>query len=469
MARQSLLQKIWASHRILPVVSGEDALLYVDRCLIHEESSVAFDGLREASARLRNPSQTVAFTDHYAPTKGGRRDLAGVADPEIRAMLSDLESNAKQQGVRHFGLNHVRQGIMHVVAAEMGYVLPGMIVVGSDSHTSTAGAFGAYAFGLGQTQLKQVFMTQTIWRCEPRSMRVAIDGPLAPGTTAKDLILFVISQLGTNGAKAHVVEYAGPCIASMSMEERMTVCNMSIEMGAESGIIGPDETTFAYLEKCPSVPAGGIRQQALQYWRGLPSDHDTAFDREVCFDVKDLGPTVTWGTSLEDAIPIDGRIPDPMQDCDLDRRARKIRALTYMDLKPGTALTDVPIDLVFIGSCTNSRIEDLRGAASILRDRRVSVPSVVSPGSRSVKRQAEAEGIHTVFLQAGFEWRDSGCSMCVGSNGDTVGARLRCASSSPRNFEGRQGVGARTHIMSPQMAAAAAVTGRLTDVRTMLG
>jgi 3-isopropylmalate/(R)-2-methylmalate dehydratase large subunit len=465
-AARSLFHKIWDRHAVAPSQLGDDTLIYVDRCLVHEESNLAFEGLRLQRSPLRRPESVTAFVDHYAPTLNRDAGIAAIPDPEVRDMLQQITANAKEQKLRLFGIDHAQQGIMHVVAPEMGLILPGIIVVGSDSHTCTSGAFGAVAFGVGQSELKQVFATQTIWRRAPLTMRVRVDGALPAGTFAKDLILSIISTIGANGANAYAVEFVGTGVASLSMAERMTVCNMSVEMGAHSAIIAPDDTTFEYLTHCQLAPHGKLFERAVEHWRDLRTDDRVVFDREVDITARNVAPMVTWGTSLDDVMPVSGCVPNPMHVDNVERRARMIKALAYMDLDPGVALTDIPIDIVFIGSCTNSRIEDLRAAAAILKDRRAIVPAIVSPGSRSVKRQAEAEGLDQIFLNAGFEWRDSGCSMCVGSNGDIVKAGQRCASSSPRNFEGRQGVGARTHVMNPQMAALAAIMGHIADVRT---
>lgn len=462
----TLLDKIWARHVIQTL--GEECLLYVDRNFVHEESTQAFEALAVEGRPLLRPASNVTFCDHYAPTRQRERGVAVIADPEVREMIVQLGENAGRHKLRHFGMDHPQQGIMHVVGPELGLVLPGFIVTGSDSHTCTNGAFGAFAFGIGQSELRQVFMTQTVWRRKPKAMRITIDGALATGVTAKDVVLNVIATIGANGSTGYALEYAGTCIARMSMCERMTVCNMSIEAGAQAGMIAPDETTIAFLESCHAL-SSCLWERAVHDWLALRPDADATYEREVRIDAGAVQPTVTWGTSLDEAASVDGCVPDPAALNDGERRARMERALSYMALSPGTPMTDIGIDLVFIGSCSNSRIEDLRSAAQVLRGLRACVPAVVSAGSRGVKRQAEAEGLDTIFRAAGFEWRDSGCSMCVGSNGDIVQAGKRCASASPRNFEGRQGPGARTHVMSPAMAAAAAVTGKITDVRTLLG
>jgi 3-isopropylmalate/(R)-2-methylmalate dehydratase large subunit len=465
---QTLLEKIWNLHTVIPEGSGEETLLYVDRNFVHEESGWAFEALEETGRSIVNPSRNVAFADHYVPTVNRQAGLAAVADPEVRDMLVRLGDNAKAHGLRHFGIDDPRQGIMHVVAPELGFVLPGFVITGSDSHVCTNGAFGAFAFGVAQTELKQVFMTQTLWRKRPKSMKISVDGTLPHGVSAKDIVLTVIRTVGANGGAGHVIEYAGSCVAGMTIEQRMTICNMSIEMGAQSGIVAPDEITFEYLETRPNAPKGAELREAIAFWRTLPSDAGTIHDRELTIDAASVQPMVTWGTTLEDVVAVGDRVPDPRETQGAERQARMQRALRYMGLEPGVPIADIPVDMVFIGSCTNSRIEDLRAAAAIVQGHRAAVTSIVSPGSNSVKRQAEAEGLDEIFKQAGFAWRASGCSMCVGSNGDTVASGKRCASTSPRNFEGRQGVGARTHVMSPTMAAAAALTGRIVDCREFI-
>ncbi len=462
----ALLDRIWARHVVQTV--GEESLLYVDRNFVHEESAQGFEAVA-AGRRMLRPANSVAFCDHYAPTISREQGIEGVADAEVREMIVQLGANAGRHQLRHFGMDDPLQGIMHVVGPELGFVLPGFIVTGSDSHTCTNGAFGALAFGIGQSELRQVFTTQTVWRRKPKTMRVTIDGRPGAGVAAKDLILEVIAAIGANGGSGHALEFAGSGVAAMSMEERMTVCNMSIEAGAQAGMIAPDETTFGYLESRWSAGSRAGFDRALDDWRALGADPGAAYDRTVRIDAAAVQPMVTWGTSLDEVVAVNGCVPDPAAVADGERRARMERALTYMALAPGMPISGIGIDLVFIGSCSNARIEDLRNAAGIVKGRRARVPAVVSPGSRSVKRQAEAEGLAAIFRDAGFEWRDSGCSMCVGSNGDTVQAGRRCASTSPRNFEGRQGPGARTHIMSPAMAAAAAINGRISDVRQFLG
>jgi 3-isopropylmalate/(R)-2-methylmalate dehydratase large subunit len=463
----TLLDRIWSRHTVATL--GEESLLYVDRNFVHEESTQAFEALAHERRSLFRPAQNVAFCDHYAPTRGRERGVGAIADAEVRGMILQLEANAARHGLRHFGMTHAQQGIMHVVAPELGLVLPGFVVTGSDSHACTNGAFGALAFGVGQSELRQVFFTQTVWKRKPKSMRIAIEGALGPGVSAKDAVLHVIAAIGANGGSGYALEFAGSCVRSMSMEARMTLCNMSIEAGSQAGMVAPDATTVAFLEERSPLRDTRLWNGAVEAWLALRPGSEARYDRDLSIDAAAVQPTVTWGTSLDDSVAVDGCVPDPAKVEDGERRARMERALDYMGLAAGTAVSDIAIDLVFIGSCSNSRLDDLRSAARVVEGRRARVPAVVSPGSRSVKRAAEAEGLDAVFTGAGFEWRDSGCSMCVGSNGDLVQRGKRCASTSPRNFEGRQGPGARTHVMSPAMAAAAAVTGRITDVRKLLG
>ncbi len=457
-----LVDKLWDAHEVRVEADGT-SLLWVDRHLVHEGSHHAFAKLAERGLPVTEPGLTFGVADHYAPT----RDRERIADPAIARMLERLEANCEQHGIRLFGLRDPRQGIVHVIGPEQGLTLPGLSINCGDSHTSTHGAFGALAFGIGATQVAHVLATQTIRAVRPKSMRIRVEGALGLGVTAKDVALHWISRLGTSGATGHAVEYAGSAVRALSMEGRMTLCNLSIEGGARFGLVAPDEKTFAYVEGRPFAPAGADWQRALDDWRDLKSDDGVHFDREVEIDAAEIAPTVTWGTTPEQALPITGAVPDP--DTLDGARARAVReALDYMGLTPGQRLDAVEIDQVFLGSCTNARIEDLRAAAAILRGRRARVPGVVSPGSMLVRAQAEAEGLDRVFTEAGLEWVAAGCSMCVGMNGDTVAPGKRCASSTNRNFRGRQGRGARTHLMSPVMVAAAAVTGRLTDARTLL-
>ncbi len=461
---RTLIDKIWDAHTITTSRSGE-SLLYIDRNLVHDGTSQAFERLELERRSVRRPRNTVGTVDHYAPTRGG---LEGLADPARRRMVVRLAEDAAAHGITAFALGNANQGIVHVVGPELGITLPGLIVVCGDSHTSTHGALGAFAFGIGATEVAHVLASQTLWQRRPKTMRIQVDGGLPPGVTAKDLALFIIRAIGTSGATEHVIEFAGSVPAALSVEGRLTLCNMAIEAGARAGLVAPDETTFDYLKDRPFAPAGDLWNQALAYWRTLASDADAEFDQALVLDVSTLAPMVTWGTSPEDAIEVTGAVPDPAADADRPRRERRLRALDYMGLKPGTPIAEIAVDRVFIGSCTNSRIEDLRAAAEVLDGRRVAVPTLVVPGSNRVKSAAEAEGLHRVFLRAGAEWRDPGCSMCVGMNGvDVISPGERCASTSNRNFMGRQGPGARTHLMSPGMAAAAAVTGRLTDFRML--
>jgi 3-isopropylmalate/(R)-2-methylmalate dehydratase large subunit len=465
MARepQTLLDKLWQQHEIVRRDDGE-SLLWVDRHFVHEGSFHAFDQMRGRAGTVARPDLTFGIADHYVPT----RRPGPIADPAIARMVDQLAANSSGYGITLFGLDDPRQGIVHVVGPEQGLTLPGLLVVCGDSHTATHGALGAFAFGIGASEVAHVLMTQTLWQKKPRRMRVSIEGRLAPGISAKDIILSVIARIGANGGQGHAIEYAGSTVRGLSVEGRLTLCNMSIECGARCGMVAPDETTFAYVQGRPFAPRGPDIDRALEAWAQLPADADAIFDREVALDARAIVPTVTWGTSPEDALPIDASAPDPADQGDPVRRESMRAALDYMGLAPGQKLTGIAIDRVFIGSCTNARIEDLRAAASVLAGRKAKVPGVVAPGSSLVKSQAEQEGLDRIFKDAGLEWRASGCSMCVGINGDTVPAGERCASTTNRNFRGRQGPGARTHLMSPAMVAAAAVTGHLTDVRPLL-
>lgn len=464
MTARTMLDRIWAHHAITERDDGQ-TLLYIDRHLVQDGSAPAFEMLRQRGLKTRTPARTFSVADHYVPTVSRRLD--DVADPEKRAMVQALTGDSAVAGIRMFALDDARQGIVHVVGPEQGLSLPGMLIVCGDSHTSTHGALGALAFGIGATEVAHVLATQTLWQRKPRAMRVRIDGSLPAGVTAKDLILAVIARIGAGGASGHCIEYAGSAIEALSIEGRCTVCNMSIEAGARAGIIAPDERTFTYLAGRPFAPGGDDWRRRVAQWSALRSDPLAVFDREVALDAADLAPMVTWGNSPEDAVPIDARVPDPAAQPDPARRAAMQAALGYMGLAPGAPMASITVDQVFIGSCTNGRIEDLRAAAAVVRGHRVAagVQAWVVPGSGLVRAQAEAEGLHEVFLQAGFQWRHAGCSMCLGTNGDQVAPGRRCASTSNRNFVGRQGPGSRTHLMSPAMAAAAAVTGRLTDIR----
>lgn len=461
---RTLIDKIWDSHAIAGQGEAE-TLLWVDRHLLHEGSFHAFNQLDKRGLPVAHPDLTFGVADHYVPTRDrGSTNL----DPQIKGMIEQLVGNTRRHGITLFGLDDPRQGIVHVAVPEQGLTLPGLVMVCGDSHTSTHGAFGAYAFGIGASEVAHVLATQTIWQKKPKRMSIRVDGALAPGVTAKDIALTIIGRIGANGAQGHAIEYRGTSIRALSMEGRMTLCNMSIEGGGRLGLVAPDETTFAWLAGRPFAPRGSVFEAAVEAWRELASDSDAAFDREIVLAGAEIAPSVTWGTSPEQALPIGERVPDPDRIADADRAEAARGALDYMGLAPNTALTEIRIDRVFIGSCTNSRIEDLRAAARILSGRRAVVPGLVSPGSASVKRQAEQEGLDRIFRAAGLSWEESGCSMCVGMNGDIVAPGERCASTTNRNFRGRQGPGSRTHLMSPAMVAAAAVTGHLTDVRTFL-
>jgi 3-isopropylmalate/(R)-2-methylmalate dehydratase large subunit len=458
----TLFDKIWSSHAILVRPDGA-TLLHVDRHFVHDGSGNAFRMLKEKALPVRRPDRTFATPDHYVSTLS--HDLVSINEPHRRGVVAELETNAKAADLTLFGLGDRRQGIVHVVGPEQGLSQPGMIIVCGDSHTATHGALGALSFGIGASEVAHVLATQALWQRKPKNMQIVVDGTLARGVHAKDVILAIIARIGAAGAVGHVIEYAGSTIRTMGIEARLTICNMSIEAGARAGMVGPDDATFAYLHGRPYAPKGAEWDAALAYWASLRSDTHAQFDREMHLDAADIAPMVTWGTSPEAAVSITARVPDPASAPDAARRDSMQRALAYMDLRPGMLLTEIAIDRVFIGSCTNSRIEDLRAAAKVLDGRRAVVPALAVPGSGLVKAQAEAEGLDGVFKRAGFEWRQSGCSMCVGMNGDLVAPGERCASTSNRNFVGRQGKGARTHLMSPAMAAAAAITGKLTDVR----
>ena len=461
---RTLIDKIWDAHAITVSESGE-TLLYIDRHFIHDATSQAFERLEIEARSVRHPEYTFGTVDHYAPTRGG---LDGLPDPARRRMVVRLEQDSATHRITSFGLRNPSQGIVHVIGPELGITIPGFVIVCGDSHTSTHGALGAFAFGVGATEVAHVLATQTLWQRRPKAMQIVVTGDLPHGVTAKDLALYVISTIGADGATEHVIEFSGSAISSLSIEGRLTLCNMAIEAGARAGLVAPDEKTFDYVKGRPHAPKGQLWDEALTYWRTLKSDADASFDKKVTLDASSMSPLVTWGTSPEDAVEVSAVVPDPEQETDRARRERRVRALEYMGLKPGMAITAIPIDRVFIGSCTNSRLEDLRAAAQVLDRRRVVVPTMIVPGSRTVKAAAEAEGLGRVFESAGAEWRDPGCSMCVAMNGvDVVMPGERCASTSNRNFVGRQGPGARTHLMSPSMAAAAAVTGRITDFRSL--
>jgi 3-isopropylmalate/(R)-2-methylmalate dehydratase large subunit len=461
---ETLFQKVWDAHEVRPADEHGEAILYVDLHLVHEVTSPqAFDGLRLAGRRVRRPDRTLATVDHNVPTMGRE---AGIADPLSAAQVEALERNCAEFDIPLFSLRSPRQGIVHVIGPEMGVTQPGMTIVCGDSHTSTHGAFGALAFGIGTSEVEHVLATQTLTQGPPRTMRINVEGETGLGVGAKDLILGIIGQIGVAGAQGHVIEYAGSAIRALSMEGRMTVCNMSIEGGARAGMIAPDDTTFAWFEGRPGAPADFAA--AVEGWRELPSDWDARFDSEVQVDASTLAPQVSWGTNPGMVAPVTGRVPLPEDYDDPADRDGVRRALEYMGLAGGEAIEDIALDAVFIGSCTNGRLSDLRAAASVVRGRRVAtgMRAMVVPGSMRVKAEAEAEGLDQVFRAAGFEWRDAGCSMCLAMNDDILQPGERCASTSNRNFEGRQGKGGRTHLVSPPMAAAAAIAGHLVDVRS---
>ncbi len=464
---RTLFDKIWDAHLVDRQPDGT-CLIYIDRHLVHEVTSPqAFEGLRTAGRAVRRPDATLAVADHNVPTTDRAQ---GIADDESRIQIETLARNCEMFGIEYLPMTDIRQGVVHIIGPEQGFTLPGMTIVCGDSHTSTHGAFGALAFGIGTSEVEHVLATQTLLQKPAKNMRVSVTGGLAFGVTAKDLILAIIGAIGTAGGTGYVIEYAGDAIAGLSMEGRMTVCNMSIEAGARAGLIAPDETTFRFLAGRPMVPKGQAWEQAVASWRTLPSDPGAAYDKEVTIDAAAIVPSVTWGTSPEDVVPVTGRVPYPRDAASAGKRQAMERALAYMGLEAGTPVKDIRVDRVFIGSCTNGRIEDLREAAKVVLGRRVAegVGAMVVPGSGLVKRQAEEEGLDRVFRDAGFEWREPGCSMCLAMNADRLEPGERCASTSNRNFEGRQGRGGRTHLMGPAMAAAAAVTGRLTDVRELM-
>ncbi len=461
---RTLFQKIWQRHVVSQDPSGR-ALLYVDRHLLHDGSFHAFEAIRAAGRIVRRPDLCYATPDHYVPTVAAMRAAPG---EKHRTKIDILIRNTGQHGIVHFGVDDPRQGIVHVVGPEQGITLPGALLVCGDSHTSTHGAMGALAFGIGATEVAHVLATQTLWQKLPRQMRVRVDGRLPAGVSAKDLSLALIARIGTAGASGHAIEYAGEGILTLPMESRLTLCNMSIEAGARCGIVAPDDITLSYLHGRPYAPQGALWDRAVADWRTLHSDEEAPFDTEWTFDAATIEPMVTWGTSPQYAAPIGGFVPDPAKADSSTRRTSMEESLAYMGLLPGTPMNSIAIDRVFIGSCTNSRLDDLRAAAQVLRGRRVRVPSFVSPGSGLIRQAAEAEGLHRVFLDAGVEWREAGCSMCVGMNGDLGDPGQRVASTSNRNFQGRQGDQVRTHLLSPAMAAAAAVTGTLTDFRKLL-
>ncbi len=466
---RTLYEKIWDSH-VVATLDGGERLLYVDRHLVYEVTSPqAFEGLRAAGRKVRRPDLTLAVADHNVPTQGRAGGIASIEDPDSRLQVVTLERNSDEFGIRYVPLTSRRQGIVHVLGPELGLTLPGSVIVCGDSHTSTHGAFGALAFGIGTSEVEHVLATQSLVQKQSRNMLVRVNGALGAGVTAKDVILHIIGTIGTGGGTGHVIEYAGEVIEALDMAARMTICNMTVEAGARAGLIAPDQATFTYLADKPLAPKGVEFEAAKAYWTSLRSDQGAHYDRVVEIDGAAIEPMVTWGTTPEAVTTIGGVVPNPAEEPDQLRRKQIERMLDYMGLTAGTALAGLPIDVVFIGSCTNSRIEDLRAAATIARGRAVAdgVRALVVPGSGDVKAQAEAEGLDRIFLDAGFEWRDAGCSMCLGLNPDRLTPRQRSASTSNRNFEGRQGIGGRTHLVSPAMAAAAAVSGCLTDVRSL--
>jgi 3-isopropylmalate/(R)-2-methylmalate dehydratase large subunit len=466
-APKTLFDKIWESHLVDRQDDGS-CLIYIDRHLVHEVTSPqAFEGLRNAGRTVRRPDQTLAVADHNVPTSDRSK---GIADEESRIQVDTLSQNCADFGVPYYAMDDIRQGIVHIIGPEQGFTLPGTTIVCGDSHTATHGAFGALAFGIGTSEVEHVLATQTLVQSPAKNMRVSVDGDLPTGITAKDLVLAIIGKIGTAGGTGHVIEFAGPAIKALSMEGRMTVCNMTIEGGARAGLIAPDETTFEYLKGRPMAPKGGQWEQAVAYWKSLPSDAGASYDKEVTLEVSKIPPQVTWGTSPEDVAPIDGSVPDPDSFPSEGKKTAARRSLDYMGLKAGTPMRDIALDKVFIGSCTNGRIEDIRAVAAIAKGHKVKdgLYAMVVPGSGLVKEMAEQEGLDRILKEAGFDWREPGCSMCLAMNADKLAPGERCASTSNRNFEGRQGRGGRTHLVSPAMAAAAAIEGRLADVREYL-
>ncbi len=463
---KTMFEKIWRRHVVVDRDDGY-TLLYVDRHLMHDGSATGFALLRSRGLKLRRPDRGFATPDHFVLSDS--RSVADIPDPNHRSLVEQIRTNAAATGVTLFDLGDERQGIAHVVGPEQGVTQPGLTMVCGDSHTSTHGALGALAFGIGSSEVAHVMATQCLWQRKPKAMRINVEGTLQAGVTAKDVILAIIARIGTAGAVGHVIEYAGSAIRGLSIEGRLTLCNMSIEAGAKAGMVAPDDTTIAYVKGRPFAPKDAEWDKAVAFWRTVPSDAGAVFDREVTLDGNAIVPMLTWGTSPEDALPITGRVPEPSAAADDVRKASLKRSVDYMGLVPGMPLEEVAVDRVFIGSCTNSRIEDLRAAAKVAAGRKVVIPAWVVAGSGLVKRQAEAEGLDKVFREAGFEWREPGCSMCVGMNGDTGKPGQRIASTSNRNFIGRQGPGVRTHLVSPAMAVAAAVTGHFTDVRKLMG
>ena len=461
---QTIYDKIWNEH-LVHVQEDGTSLLFVDRHLIHEVTSPqAFEGLRNTKRRVRQPKLTLAVADHNVPTTDRSK---GISDEESKIQVDTLDANCKEFGVQLFGMNDKRQGIVHIIGPEQGFTQPGTIMVCGDSHAATHGAFGALAFGIGTSEVEHVLATQTLVQKKSKNFRINVNGQLSAGVTPKDVILQIIGKIGTAGGTGYVIEYAGNLISSLSVEQRMTICNMTIEGGARAGLIQPDQKIFDYLKNKPMSPKNENWDKALEYWSQLKSDDDVSFDKEISLEAKEIKPMVTWGTSPQDVVTIDGKVPNPDQEVDPDKKNSIERSLKYMGLEPDTSVKDIKIDKVFIGSCTNGRIEDLREAAKILKDKKIAnhVDAIVVPGSGLVKEQAEQEGLDKIFKNSGFEWREPGCSMCLAMNADKLKSGERCASTSNRNFEGRQGRGGRTHLVSPAMAAAAAISGNLDDVR----
>ena len=461
---KTIYDKIWNEHLVHAQKDGT-SLLFVDRHLIHEVTSPqAFEGLRMSNRKVRHPKLTLAVADHNVPTSDRSR---GISDEDSKIQVDTLNRNCEEFGIKIFGMNDKRQGIVHIIGPEQGFTQPGTIIVCGDSHTATHGAFGSLAFGIGTSEVEHVLATQTLVQKKSKNFRINVNGTLPIGVTSKDVILQIIGKIGTAGGTGYVIEYSGNLISSLSVEQRMTICNMTIEGGARAGLIQPDQKIFEYLKGKPMSPKGENWEKALEYWNNLKTDNDAKFDKEISLEGKSISPMVTWGTSPQDVVPIDGRVPNPMIEKDLDKKNSIERSLKYMGLEPNTSIKDIKIDKVFIGSCTNGRIEDLREAAKILKDRKIAshVEAMVVPGSGLVKEQAEQEGLDKIFKKSGFDWREPGCSMCLAMNADKLKPQERCASTSNRNFEGRQGRGGRTHLVSPAMAAAAAISGNLDDVR----
>ena len=463
---RTLFQKIWDDHLVDSQDDG-NSLIYIDRHLVHEVTSPqAFEGLRNSGRKVRRPELTIAVADHNIPTKNREQ---GIKDEVSRTQIETLEANVAEFGVPYFAMDDIRAGIVHIIGPEQGLTQPGMTIVCGDSHTATHGAFGSLAFGIGTSEVEHVLATQTLIQSPPKTMRITVTGETGPGIEAKDLVLAIIGQIGTAGGTGCVIEYAGDAIRNLSMEGRMTVCNMTIEAGARAGLIAPDETTFEYLKGRPMAPKAGAWEAAVDYWRTLPSDAGAVYDKEVTIDAATIVPYVTWGTSPEEVAPVNGIVPHPKDAVGEGKAEKYQRSLDYMDIKAGIPVTEIPINRAFVGSCTNGRIEDMRSAAAVAKGRKVAdgVSAMIGPGSGLVKEQAEAEGLDKIFIEAGFEWRDAGCSMCLAMNDDRLEPGERCASTSNRNFEGRQGKGGRTHLMSPAMAVAAAVAGHIVDVRDL--